>query len=859
MAMAIESALSFLGTVKSAQGESVGTCFQVAPGVLVTAFHVIRDAGGSQIGARIDFSPIDGDGISTARVERIDERHDLAVLRSDNPLPADVPILSYSDNQRPGSDFHLIGFATLSEGFIPTPRPYLPTIGKWEGKAAATDGTPLARGKSDGVERGMSGSPILRISDGAVIGVLSHRYTSADGWSSGRVWISRIEDLQPLLEGLADIPYEDPAPLTRDEVAWLAETPIDRAVLRRDECFLKPDKWLAAWQTAAACIENGEVLVISSSQGVGATTFAEQLLAQTAPADMRLMRLDPGDWETPMAKALPQMARRAYILDLRDPEHDVPSREFVADLSALASWYRSARSRLVITVADQLWHGRSSKPIQNLQVISLTEGPDSRELVERYISKQSPQLLPIIQLPAVSGHLEGMTAVQAQQAIQTILQVEAENKEIGADANVDLAGLIIARLDDHRDELDVYFGDGANSASSSSGVPARHGDNNRSLSFEDRCLLITLACEKTVRFRQIERDSQRLISVLNGKKSTDFTSVPAHKALAGPGLRGRLDGINAKTSPSEIVAFQRSGFADAAVRYVWSNYASVRKPLMAWLLDLVADATISEDVTTSLISDLVRLNQDVDFIRNDLAKLAIDRKQSELLANVVYDATLDIHMRRRCERLLYDWATRSEMHAVVIEVCRKWLDTDRRNIALRRLRRVADSDRPIPETIAAILAIFSSLADASSMRSWFMAQVTEWIRTDKTTTSARLAFISLMNADIDGTPWLLTSHADKEDVIRMLGELLSDVAGVDGADKAVIQLVERASVDATLYERLMDDIAAAAVTHGAIRSLFSLGVRLSEVGRRINHDPLSDIEARIRIERAPSYSEGDSA
>ncbi|GIH65417.1 trypsin-like serine peptidase [Microbispora siamensis] len=859
MTIATESALNFLGTVKGSQGESVGTCFQVAPGVLVTAAHVVRDAGGLAIGGTVSFSPIDSDDVSTARVERIDEIHDLAVLRSSTPLPSEVSILSYSDNQLPGSNFHLIGFATLKEGFTYAPRRYLPTIGRWEGRAEAPDGTTLARGKADGVEHGMSGSPILRISDGAVIGVLSQRYTSVDGWSSGRIWISRIENLKPLLKGFADIPYEDPAPIQRDEAAWLTETPINRINLLQDECFFKPDKWDSLWNTAATCIENGEILVISSPQGIGATTFAEHLLAETAPADMQLMRLDPGDWETPTAKALPQKARRAYILDLRDPEHDGPSREFVADLSALASWYKSVRSRLVITVADQLWHGRSSRPINNLQVISLKEGPDSRQLAEKYISTQKPELLSVVQLPQVQRHLEGMTAVQAQKAIQTILQVAAENKENGTDSNANLEDLIVARLDDHHDELDVYFSDSSRPTLTPGGIPNRRADNNQPLSFEDRCLLITLACEKTARFSQIERHSQELINKLNGKKSSDVISIPAHKALAGAGLRGRLNGIKATISPSEIVTFKRPGFADAAVHYVWNNYASVRRPLMAWLLDLVVDATTDEDSTTALIADLLCSNQDVDFIRNDLAKLAVERKQFELLANVVHHAVLDVHMRRRCERLLYDWATRSDMQGVVIEVSRRLLDTDRRSIALRRLRRVADSDQQTPETTAAILRIFSLLASTSSTRSWFIAQVTEWIQADRSTPAARLAFIALMSADVDGTPWVLSAEANEEDVTRMLGELLSNIEGVGSADKALMQLIEKVGADTVSYDRLMDYIASAVVAHGAIRSLFSLGARLSEIGQRINHAPLNDIEVRMRIERVPTHSNEGSA
>ena len=42
----------YLGRVQDGAGDPVGTCFQVAPGVLVTAWHVLAD-----IGAASDDSP----------------------------------------------------------------------------------------------------------------------------------------------------------------------------------------------------------------------------------------------------------------------------------------------------------------------------------------------------------------------------------------------------------------------------------------------------------------------------------------------------------------------------------------------------------------------------------------------------------------------------------------------------------------------------------------------------------------------------------------------------------------------------------------------------------------------------------
>ena len=58
----------------------------------------------------------------------------------------------------------------------------------------------------------MSGAPVIRDSDGAVAGVVSGRYNSADGWLAGTVWVARTEDLAALLDGIADVTMQQ-APL----------------------------------------------------------------------------------------------------------------------------------------------------------------------------------------------------------------------------------------------------------------------------------------------------------------------------------------------------------------------------------------------------------------------------------------------------------------------------------------------------------------------------------------------------------------------------------------------------------------------------------------------------------------------
>ncbi len=78
----------YLGRVLDGGGDPVGTCFQVVPGVLVTAWHVLEDIGAADEDARVGVDPLAGGEAFEATVARLDRVHDLAVLVCDIHLPA---------------------------------------------------------------------------------------------------------------------------------------------------------------------------------------------------------------------------------------------------------------------------------------------------------------------------------------------------------------------------------------------------------------------------------------------------------------------------------------------------------------------------------------------------------------------------------------------------------------------------------------------------------------------------------------------------------------------------------------------------------------------------------------------------
>jgi len=193
----------YLGRVLDENNDPVGTCFQVAPGVLVTAWHVLDAIGAAEANARVRIDPLAGGEAFDAAVKRLDPPRDLAVLTSAGGLPAVTGPLAATD-QVP------LRVTVTVTGHVAPDDPghlyrFLDAPGEWAGGTIRDEVVPLGRLTSSDVVPGMSGGPVICDGDGAVAGVVSGRYNSADGWLAGTVWVARTEDLAVLLDGIAEV------------------------------------------------------------------------------------------------------------------------------------------------------------------------------------------------------------------------------------------------------------------------------------------------------------------------------------------------------------------------------------------------------------------------------------------------------------------------------------------------------------------------------------------------------------------------------------------------------------------------------------------------------------------------------
>ncbi|MFG1887502.1 trypsin-like peptidase domain-containing protein [Micromonospora sp. NPDC049051] len=836
----------FLGRITDINGAPVGTCFQVDMGYLVTAWHVIGQALGREprLGDQLWYAPLGAavDVFFPAEVNAFDQESDLAVLRTGQSLPDSTSHFALSDNQDLGTPFSLTGIASMTEGYDRVTYPWLNARGEWDGLTKDHKQRLRGSGTARNTEPGMSGCPVIR-ADGAVIGVLIERYESGTSWSPGRVWFARSEDLLRLLPSAVSVAVQTKErPKRRSDQVALVEEPVDRAIVLENAYFIDPPLWDRPWQEARAALQTGKVVVISGPPGVGTTTFAQRLLATTLDARMRLIGLEPDEWETPRTSALPADPWRAYILNLRDPQHDRPSNAFINDLQSFGEELGSLQSRMVITAGDNVWTGGGFHVAPHLHHVRLMDPPNPVDLVKRYVEIDYPRLTEVVSSEAVRRHLLGRNAVQAIQAVD-VMRALADGTE-DAD-NAKLIDLIANAIDDHHELLDVLFG-GRPLSMKRQGQGEGRQESYSPLSAEDRCLMLVLAFKQPSRLSRIEAEARRLMALLGGVDSENSSQEPLIEVFARPGLRGRFAGISAEVVQGEVVRFPRPSLAAATVRYVWENYSELRPSIVKWLIGGAASADSSR-LAEDWLTDLVVRNQDVEFIRGALRK-ALIQGHADMLVSVLVAALGDGHMRRECERLLYYWATQVEMQSVVIQAAQHHFINTQSAIALRRLQRVADSTKTPPHVHEQLVRAFACVAKAIPA---FSDTVVDWLRLSPRRFSSILACLAILKNQ-GAARWFLNLREEDVSVDPVVVALFSNPLG----HSALVSFLAGAAEDSSTYNSVLDHMAEAIEKEGALASLLTLPKIFDDFALGLN--PMLDLSSRLKLSLVPGYSAAEA-
>ena len=80
----------YLARVRAPNGRVIGTAFQIVPGVLVTAWHVLEDSDAPDSGDSVVVSRFESDDDLVGTVLEVDREYDVATVRIEKPLDASV-------------------------------------------------------------------------------------------------------------------------------------------------------------------------------------------------------------------------------------------------------------------------------------------------------------------------------------------------------------------------------------------------------------------------------------------------------------------------------------------------------------------------------------------------------------------------------------------------------------------------------------------------------------------------------------------------------------------------------------------------------------------------------------------------
>ena len=191
-----QSVPPYLGRVLRPDESPGGTCFEVAPSILITASHVLGQMSLSA-GETVVVQCLDGSAPPMeARILAMDPNSDVAILRGSRPFTAPVAAMAPTDNVSSFTQVIITGVADIDDVYDYN---WIDATGEWQGRTQRAGLVHLGRLHSQSVVPGMSGAPVRRAADDVVIGLVSARYNSQDQWMRDSVWIARTEHILQLL------------------------------------------------------------------------------------------------------------------------------------------------------------------------------------------------------------------------------------------------------------------------------------------------------------------------------------------------------------------------------------------------------------------------------------------------------------------------------------------------------------------------------------------------------------------------------------------------------------------------------------------------------------------------------------
>ncbi len=540
-------------------------------------------------------------------------------------------------------------------------------------------------------------------------------------------FIGAVSEGQVIQGTISNVQFLHAEHLTEVRRDWLMTFPIDsQEILDASSKAVLPPRY----EGARVILARRRVVVLADEPGTGRRTAALALLHSLREASVRPGGIET-DGEPPKVAKLPLDHRHAFLLDLNDPETDVPAEEFGrALLREHVGRLDAAQSYLLITVTPQIWAACAESAAD----ITVSPGrPDPRQVCERHLR--------------VAGGLEERISWLDEPDIKSLLKPASRPSdmarlasEIASAPDTDAGRReVVNRYTNLRRKVREVFAKNPTPADRAFAVAAAALDNSSAH-------LILAAADK-------------LLEKLGG-------SVPAASPLAGEPLSERLEKINTDPDNGMIsVSGQQHDLDHAILLHVWDQWPRCQGTLLEWLADpLPPGAGHQQSLYKKLADVLLRLavEREPAPVMEALRQWWSRPERRELAVSMISAAATHHRIGDRVRHRLYGWAKKTgdrDLACTVADVCGGELGRLHPDIALTQLRHLAASE---DEAVShAVVRALSSLAVRPDVSSAAAREITRWITSSEAARqrTGRAAFLQLA-ASYDSTGGLALLRPD---------------------------------------------------------------------------------------------------
>jgi hypothetical protein len=442
--------------------------------------------------------------------------------------------------------------------------------------------------------------------------------------------------------------------ITEDFVE-IAPVPFNDRMACADGRFVQPT---GEWQSAAAKLREGRVVVLKGFPGSGRRTAALKLLLSVTSA---VHELSPA-WGRPRTKILPLVhPGHGYLLDMTEPTEHSPENAFSKNL---LGWAAEQSVYLVVITTGPVWSGEWTSGARGARV--MVGPPEARELVR--------------------SELLSMNADYADALLDASGFASIWKSQPSAADACRLAQLIAASPDRDAEDIAREYGNWRTWI-----------DDQLHEDLGVRAVMWSAAfCDGGKRKTILRMAEAFRTAVGRGRSSEEILADrPSLKRLADAHIEVVGDAVQLSTA--------KHGLAQAICRHLWEEYEDQREVLIKWLRKEVVK--YPRDDTRRIIAAVLDLGI---YFRDDslLAVMRVplsDGERRAIVIEALSRAVLDPRTGAYVRDRFYAWLRSSrDLKTIdaITEICGGQFGIQEPDLALTRLRLAAQKTRADSRVLA---------------------------------------------------------------------------------------------------------------------------------------------------------------